>query len=42
MTARDLLLRLAFNGRTHRPSWYYSASIYRDCALLRDRLRIVF
>ena len=45
MTARNLLLRCAFNGRTHRPIGLYPGwltSVYRDCALLRDRLRVVF
>jgi len=44
MNARYCLLRIAFNGRRHRPVGIYPGwltSVYRDCALLRDRLRVV-
>lgn len=41
MTARNLLLRIAFNGRKHRPAgWPYSP--YRLDWWIGDRLRIVF
>lgn len=40
MTARNLLLRIAFNGRRHRPRGWLSPS-HRDW-WVGDRLRIVF
>lgn len=41
MTARNLLLRIAFNGRRLRPEGWLSPA-KRDGSWLRGRLRVVF